>query len=369
MADSFFSVPWIETYEPSPTTIEIPTNTLIGSDKLIFVPELSLWAINITDLSPVSQKYMDKPVPITDEWKPTGSILDLLFNYTFQNASYNIFYRSTDKFKITDKNINKRRSVYAGKLDLVAYDSTADIDILITTDSTSIGQSIEIIPDVELDPAFTATQNHPLLDCNVTLARNVFQITYGEKDLLDLLLDFKNGIEIDLSNIVYDSLPSELSKLIYIYLNFELTNDYSLYDNNTPLTNQDRLLSWMYEKWLINHIYRRIEFEPALTFEDLGPLIETGSSWQLLELNQVNIDSKNISFPSDKIPISENDIFLIHDSEEQKLKEDYDYLFDNTDTTSTISVLHWNNLKLENKVQLGDRMYLLWSHQPEEEIV
>ena len=357
MAQSIVDTPYLDTSPPvfnvSPVIVE----------PFIFVPEINYWATNVIENSSVEVDYMKKPVKVSEtDWKLDGSVLDLLFNYTYNSDKYGIYYRKVSKEKITDKQVSNRISIYAGRLDIYHSDSTTALEAgVVAGDTTTFGMSVEIIPDTTIT-LVQAQDNALLLDTNVLDSKNIFNITFGENDMLSLLYDFKVGNTIVLNSIVYNDLPSDLSKLIYIFLNYELNNDTTLYETGTSLSTEDRLITWLFEQWLVNHFFRRKKFNPSLPFTDLGSLLESQDFWQIIELDQTSITDKKVVFPPGKDPINASFIFMAHDSHKQVLDTDYKFIT-NDDSTASAEV-NWSGLGLESKVSLTDRIYLLWAYNP-----
>jgi hypothetical protein len=368
--DFFFEGEFIEEGAPVGPPSEMYPQSRPELKRYNFVPELNFWVRNlIENCSPVAQEFLQIPTPISEEeWRQDGTVLDLLFNYTYCSPTYSICYQKKHPSTANDKQILQRYPIYASRLDLWTPDASSNVDVtMFPTDSTNFGLSTEII---ECDPrpdtiecvlcdgssVFHTTESVIKLD-------NIFDITYGEKDMLDLLQNYKLGNPVDLNIVNFDQLPSALSRLIYIYLDFEINERFTLYDSNNPITNDSRLIEWLYEKWVIDCIYRQLEFMPSLVFDCNGSFEEVRKSWQLMKLDQNNINTKSISFPPDRIPIGEEDIFLVLDAHKQKLKEDYDYFVDTSDATAVISAVVWNNLGMESKANVNDPVYLLWSHR------
>jgi len=325
---------------------------------LTLVPELSYYVKNITTSTTINQQLTKIPVPLdSSTWQCEPSILTLLFSYTFNDPDYYIYYKKVNLSAVEDKNVTQRVVIYAGYLNSYACDTTSVVDTSseIFIDSTT-GVSTQIIPDVI---AFTDPVHPGIFNYGDATSYNIFSITVGEKQMLDLLLDFKAGRPVDISNISYNMLASSLSKLIYIYLDLELNNNYERYNTDTPINTANRLLAWAYEKWFLDHYYRRLKFSPVIPYDQ--NFRETGNASQIITLTESNITSKSITFPTDKIPISGDYIFIVYDSLEQIQGTDYTFYY-NQDSENPIARIEWNNLGLENKVQAGRKMYILWGY-------
>ena len=64
-----------------------------------------------------------------------------------------------------------------------------------------------------------------------------------------------NPNTLSLSCVIYTNLTTNLSKLIYIYLKFKLTNDYTLFDNTIPLSDDNNVLENFYESFIVDTIF------------------------------------------------------------------------------------------------------------------
>lgn len=330
------------------------------STNIDFVPEINYWALELISNSPVSQSFKDYPISINaDEWRKDGSMLDLLFNYTFDMPTYAIHYRKVDRTKITDSTMVQRSYIHAGRLTFWASDYD-DTKIDLVPDSTSsFAISTEVIDDIDVD-----FESHNLFDTNSLTSYNVFSITEGERDMLDLLLTHKQGFDVKpvLDQIIYTNLPSSLSKLIYIYLDVEVNDNYYLYDDSEmPVNTQDRLLTWLYEKFVLDHIYRRLK---------LGPSVPTGVNLNYSGysntsdfLTEDNITSYMYEFPSNTPPLNGKYIFFVHNGIYQELDKDYSYQVIGEDTTSPMYILNWSGNDLKNNAQIDDKIYLSWGYE------
>jgi len=328
-----------------------------------FIPEIDFWALQILKKSPVYQDFKKYPIAINEEeWRRDGSVLDLLFNYTFDSASYSIHYLQVDKVAITDTNIVNRSAILANQLRYWVCDTTS-AQIILPGDSTALGEGVQIIDDVQR-PTTPCTS----LALSLLTAANVFSITTGEKDLLDILFLHKTGVDVSsyLIQIDYNSLPSPLSKLIYIYLDIEVNDNYFLYDNDTPVNTEDRLIVTLFEKFVLDHLYRKISFRPSISE---GSYMGDSEYTHLVDrLEEDDIINKRYLLPSTLKPISGEYIFFVHNGIYQVLNTDYNYQESGLDTTSPSYIINWGGLGLDGIAEVFDKIYLMWGYYTPEVI-
>jgi len=90
--------------------------------------------------------------------------------------------------------------------------------------------------------------------CNI----NLFNLQNDDKIMMDKLLQYRiDTTSITSIEINYDDLSTRLSKLIYIYLNFKINNNYSLFDKN-PISNEEEILENFYEALILDTIFNYI---------------------------------------------------------------------------------------------------------------
>lgn len=308
-----------------------------------FSPELNVWAKRIVDSSVVSKSYSNISVPLDETlWLKSFTFIDLLFNYTFKSPDFTIFYKIIDFFDSNDKNIKNRLIVVRGKTAMYVADEYTPRSNTITTN----------------DPYSEALVPNPINSMSV----NVFDITYGELYMLKLLREHKNGNAINLSNIIYNNLGSSFSKLIYLYLNVEINNDYSLYNDMSLVNSNDRLIVNLYEKFIIEHYYRRVKYSFASTLNK-DYLLPTKSKGQMIRLKLEDINTKYWNFPIDVQIIDSQSIFLVHNSKQLVYGNDYEILMDSS-TTPNQYRLSWSGKGLESLLNpIKNVLYLIWTYR------
>jgi len=88
--------------------------------------------------------------------------------------------------------------------------------------------------------------------CNI----NVFDLRQDDLGMLDLLLQYRiDSSSVSLIDTVYDNLNTNLSKLIYCYLDFKINNNYTLFDTVTPISSNYSVLENFYESFIADTIF------------------------------------------------------------------------------------------------------------------
>ena len=95
--------------------------------------------------------------------------------------------------------------------------------------------------------------------CGTGGNENIFDLQSEDLNMLDLLLQYRldstSVTSIMIKAIDYGSLLTNLSKLIYHYLNFKINGDYTLFDNSTPISDSDSVLENFYESYIVDIIF------------------------------------------------------------------------------------------------------------------
>ena len=198
---------------------------MILSTKL--VPELSYWFDNFVTNSVVNKNQVPSPVSIPQTYLPQKSFIELLFNEDYPYTEYNYLY-----------------SEYSGT-----------------------------VPYIARNRLFVYPGSAKYLDCGET-GTNTFALKQHDFVLLDALLAYRidstNVTIVDSTSVElidttagvilkarYDILNTELSKLIYLYLDLKIYNSY-LYYNNNLVVSSGKLLESCYEVYVLDEIYKII---------------------------------------------------------------------------------------------------------------
>ena len=216
--------------------------TVLTSYSLI--PELQHWFNNFVVNSAVNKDLIPPPVDIAEIYMPSNSFIEMLFNDSYSETSYEYRY-------LQETNV--------GCIPRATWDR------------------LKIYP---------ASSQYLTLDAD---GNNVFNLQADDFALLDALLAFRNGASDSTSLILidstgvsfvsdatagiyilygsYDALSTELSKLIYLYLRLQTLDDFSLY-NNESLVSTGGLIESCYEAYLIDRYFAFMTArEPDLIYD------------------------------------------------------------------------------------------------------
>jgi len=193
-----------------------------GIGTPVVVPELQYWFNHFVVNSLVNKHHVKFPVSVPQVYLPQKSFIEMLFNENYSYGEYNFLY---------EEDTNRYGWPYIVRNRLLVYPQ---------------GGKYAICSSVEA---------------------NIFDIKGSDLTFLDALLAYRmdstavtiiDSTAIDfISNVLYASyknISTELSKLIYLYLDFKIYNRYSNY-NNTSLVSSGKLLESCYEVYVLDKIF------------------------------------------------------------------------------------------------------------------
>jgi hypothetical protein len=208
------------------------------------IPELQHWFNQFVIGSEVNKDLIPPPVDIAETYMPENSFIEMLFNDNYSKTSYDYRYVAETNMGCIPRSAIARLQIYPGSWQYLT-----------------------------LDPTGT----------------NIFNLQAQDFALLDALLAFRNGatdstslILIDSTGVSfvsdstagiyilygsYDSITSELSKMIYLYLRLETLDDFSLYNTDTIISTGG-LVETCYEAYLIDKYFAFMTArEPDLIYD------------------------------------------------------------------------------------------------------
>lgn len=394
-------------------------------NRVRLIPELNYWIKIVLENSPVREKFFKLPVPINDSWRARGTVLDLLFNETFLglphdsssssarpfeynssssssscyfNKPYIYCYRKINNTLVADKNILQRITLYAGYTDIYApvleqFDNLFNLATIPASPNQyySMSELEAKVKNISYDGEIYFSTNYHLwtdaepfrqdgdIPSAIVDSENIFNFTDEELMMLDKLYEYKMCNIPDPENtdlldyIVFENLISPLSKLIYIYLDFELNRNYANYMDLEPFTDGSNLLHSIYEKHVLDHIYRMKATEFAVSYKgkvlignevtdkcgtaDFTDLISTKRN--CIFLNQEQIENKSIFFDEEEIPYNEQVIHLFKNGIELENERDFSYDLDESDPEHPVSKIYWTD---NNLFSIGEKVLYIWSY-------
>jgi len=284
---------------------------------MIFIPELNIWQYRRSYETPINDFSFDVPIFIQDQWYSPSSVINLLFNDSFSYPTYNFIYKQIEFNSICDMTLSRRISIFLNRcLKIYVLDDTQNIQ-----------------------------------------SENILNITSEEEQLLDILLCYRIGFDstscdstTTLDIITYEDLNSGLSKMLYVFLDMVINDKYDHFEDSR-MSDSNRLLEIIYEKYLIDFYFRRLS-ESYLACDTTSGLItiELQYSSTIKKITQLDIINKNIIL--NPIPYNSDDISIIKNGEKLKIDDDYKFI--------TPNIIDWNELV---GFQVDDKLLITYSYE------
>lgn len=187
------------------------------------VPELQHWFYNFVINSEVNKNAVPAPVDIPDMWMPKGSFIEMLFNENYKENFYEYRYSGGTSNAGWPSFVRTRIMIYGAAADYLQLDPAGGNCFLLQQDDFTM-----------LDALLAYRQDSTAVTIVDSTSVNVFDAT---------------------SNVLtacYDCLTTNLSKLIYLYLQLKIYGDYSRYNNLTIVSGTTLVLENMFELFLID---------------------------------------------------------------------------------------------------------------------
>ena len=228
-----------------------------------FFPELDFWFKDYwNSRGEITVSQINLPVVVNEEYVCTGSIFELLFNIGFDHTT-SMFGFGEVSYTTFPPRIKDRLSIKANRPTCYMSDSTGD---------------------------------------------NIKEITDEEIDMMILLLDYRDDLDVDISDLVYDNLESRLSKLVYIYLDVMVNDEYSSIDRIPLLDDSTRTIDLMFEIFTCNECHKKLKLDTVIVdsstvrLKPVRKVVEIGSD--TTTYNSFTID--------DPLPYSLDNIYIYY---------------------------------------------------------
>jgi len=267
-----------------------------------YVPELDLhfreyW----TSRGEITINNIDIPV-IDSEYQelPTGSFIQLLFSQTFDSTSYTYLFVETE---ISDLSKSLRERIKTSNSTIEAY---------ISTDSTE--------------------------------EENIFSLEADDFTLLSKLLDYRLGRSPTLTNVDYDTLSTNLSKLIYTYLDLVLNQSYSRLNDDSIISSENSVLENLFELYVVNESYKAMKLWTNLIDANL---LELRLVHEVIQITSTMESNKEVSLEE---VVYDYNIDVYHNGTKLTFNTDYIVMIDTTtgeDSTTTVTWVVWEDKDTE----------------------
>ena len=142
---------------------------------------------------------------------------------------------------------------------------------------------------------------------------DLYSIDTEQTQMLDLLLQYRLENNIDLSVIDYESLQSNLSKLIFIYLDFFVNDNYQNFNNINLISDENNTLETLFEIYVINEVHRIIKNTSYMLDTNIVSIRPEREKFIVTQeiINSKRIELNNILF-DDTFYIFKNGVILLN---------------------------------------------------------
>ncbi|MHA1815923.1 MAG: hypothetical protein ACTSX1_07960 [Candidatus Heimdallarchaeaceae archaeon] len=203
----------------------------IAFDGYTLIPELQHWFNHFIVEESIVNKYENPPpVDIPEEFLPDNSFIAMLFNDNYAETDYEWRYVEVTDYYCIPPMASRRLQIYPGSWKYLTTDSDGEnIFNLQPIDFTML----DVLLAYRID------------ETSVTM----IDTTSGVNFISDTTA---NVYILDAS---YSGMTTDLSKLIYLYLDLEINGNYQNY-NNTGIISDCQVLESLYEAYLIDRYYK-----------------------------------------------------------------------------------------------------------------
>jgi len=177
--------------------------------------------------STVNKYEVPAAVNIPAHWMSVGSFVEMLFNENYSENAYEYRYKGGTSNAGWPEVVRTRSMVYGAAADYLQLDPTGDNVFLLQQDD------------------FT------LLDALLAYRQDSTGVTIIDSTSVVAVFDSTTGVLV----VNYDSLTTNLSQLIYLYLKLKIYGDYSRYDNLEVVSGTTLVLENMFELLLIDEYF------------------------------------------------------------------------------------------------------------------
>jgi len=192
------------------------------------VPELQHWFNYFVINSKINKYRVPPPVDIPELYLGENSFIDMLFNNSYAQDSYEYRYSTEDDPLSIPRVAAARLQVYPGSSQYLNLDSAGSNIFNLQSDDFAT------------------------LDALLSYRNDSTALTIIDSTSVSFVSDTTAGTFILYATL--DILSTELSKMIYLYLTLKLYDRYENY-NNDSLTSTGGLLQTCYESYIVDQYF------------------------------------------------------------------------------------------------------------------
>jgi len=201
----------------------------IAFDGFTLIPELQHWFYIFTVEKATVNKYRQPPpTDIPELYLSANSFISLLFNDDYNQKDYEWRYKEETNVLAVPNIAERRLQIYPGSWKYLIHDSTGEnIFNLQPIDFTMLNTLLAYRTD---ETSVTMIDTTGTLTVDSTSSTYILRANYGQ-------------------------MTTDLSKLIYLYLDLKINGNYSHYNNNEVISDC-QVLESLYEMYLLDAYYK-----------------------------------------------------------------------------------------------------------------
>lgn len=207
-------------------------------DSTIVVPELQLWSHRFVLTSEVNKYEVPYPPETPTDCYPAGSFISMLFNNNYSHDYYEYLYALKED-RLSWPWIIRQR--------LLVYPRSAKYEVI----NTSTGENLFLLQQDDFTMLDGLLAFRVATDSTAIDSTSVILID-DSTAAISIVYDSTSGITTITASL--ETLSTELSKLIFVYLDLCLNQNTSNYDTTTPIST-DHALQTVYELYVLDKYF------------------------------------------------------------------------------------------------------------------
>ena len=205
--------------------------TAIAFDGYTLIPELQHWFHHFIVEEDIINKYdPPPPVDIPEEFLPANGFINMLFNDDYAETDYEWRYVEETNYYCIPPLASRRLQIYPGSWKYLKTDPS--------------GENIWNLQPIDFTMLDTLLA-YRIDETSVTMIDTTSGVSFVSDTTANIYI----------LAAAYSAMTTDLSKLIYLYLDLEINGNYENYDNN-EIISDCQLLNSLYEAYLIDRYYK-----------------------------------------------------------------------------------------------------------------